>query len=456
MSLRAIKKRENQLPPPGVNNTNSRTTLFKKLTNNKNTKVGAAALQHQQQQQQSTSCNSFIASDGGTRGGGGGFIQSTNCKQFNLSVNHIKQQYQLLGRQTKSNPEFGKPSETLKRLEAARLVRTKSEGDVNKLLSSINQTKQGALLNAKSEVCLKTISTHNYQLPVNTSNSSNNNNNNTLTQSLITLRKLTQTAQKTMLTGARSHRDLTQSAYASSTSAHNTEVSNCGLSTARRRMSEGNYVRSQRTNSMSTSEMTTSSNAASSTLGHSVPPVDPNSILRIPIIGYEVMEERARFTVYKLRVENPHTNDCWLVLRRYTDFVRLNTKLKQAFPHLVLNLPRKKIFGDNFNAVFLDNRIQGLQMFVNSIMSKEELRKCQLVREFFCLDEPPSYSESMEECRAIFEAQEETIAHLKLQVNTKNDLILQLQQKLREEIQEKEQLKEMLKNLNINPTNGNI
>lgn len=407
MSLRAIKKRENQLPSPGVNTTNSRTTLFKKLTNKNNiNRVGGVGggLQHQQQQQQQStgiSGVSCLASDGGVRSAvGGGFIQqSTNCKQFNLSVNHIKQQYQLLGRLTKSNPELGKPSETLLRLEAQRLVRTKSEGDVNKLLSSINQTKQGALLNAKSEVCLKTISTHNYQLPTN----NNNSNNNTLTQSLITPRKSQQqqqqtptTAQKTMLTGARSHRDLTQSSYASSP--HNiVEVSNCV--TPRRRMSEGNYVRSQRTNSMSTSEMTTSSTAASSSLGHCVPPVDPNSILRIPIIGYEVMEERARFTVYKLRVENPHTNDCWLVLRRYTDFVRLNTKLKQAFPHLVLNLPRKKIFGDNFNAVFLDNRIQGLQMFVNSIMSKEELRKCQLVREFFCLDEPPSYSESMEECR---------------------------------------------------------
>ncbi|KAI8128856.1 Sorting nexin-16 [Lucilia cuprina] len=449
MSLRAIKKRDNQLQfssPPGVNNLNSRTTLFKKLTPKNSNKGATLQHQQQQQQQQSTSGISCLTGDGGA---GGGFIQSTNCQQFNLSANHIKQQHQLLGRLTKSNPEFGKPSETLKRLEAARLVRTKSEGDVNKLLSSIHQTKQGALLNAKSEVCLKTISTHSYQAPV-------NNNNNTLTQSLITPRNSQKVTQKTMLTGARSHRDLSQSAYASSP--HNIEVvSNCGLPAARRRMSEGNsYIRSQRTNSMSTSEMTTSSNAASSSLGHSVPPVDPNSILRIPIIGYEVMEERARFTVYKLRVENPHTNDCWLVLRRYTDFVRLNTKLKQSFPHLVLNLPRKKIFGDNFNAVFLDNRIQGLQMFVNSIMSKEELRKCQLVREFFCLDEPPSYSESMEECRAIFEAQEETIAHLKLQVNTKNDLILQLQQKLREEMQEKEQLKEMIKNLNINPTNGNI
>lgn len=166
-----------------------------------------------------------------------------------------------------------------------------------------------------------------------------------------------------------------------------------------------------------------------------------NSCVRIPIVGYEVMEERARFTVYKLRVENPFTNDCWLVLRRYTDFVRLNNKIKQLFPNINLQLPRKKLFGDNFNTVFLDNRAQGLQMFVNSIMSNEALRNCKVVREFFCLDEPPTYSESMEECRAIFEAQEETIAHLKMQINSKNDLILSLQQKLRNEIADKEQLK---------------
>lgn len=211
---------------------------------------------------------------------------------------------------------------------------------------------------------------------------------------------------------------------------------------------------------MFASQMTLSS-------GGALPPVDPNARLRVPIIGYEVMEERARFTVYKLRVENPDTNDCWLVMRRYTDFVRLNGKLKQAFPQFNLLLPRKKLFGDNFNAVFLDNRVQGLQMFVNAIMAKEQLRQSKLVREFFCLDEPPSYSESMEECRvcrggytyifswdsylcypllqALFEAQEEMIAHLKLQIQNKDDLILSLQRKLRDEMLEKEQLSEELK-----------
>lgn len=175
-----------------------------------------------------------------------------------------------------------------------------------------------------------------------------------------------------------------------------------------------------------------------------VPP-DMTTKVRVPIIGYEVMEERARFTVYKLRVENPATNDCWLVMRRYTDFVRLNQKLKQIFPAITLQLPRKKIFGDNFNSVFLDNRVQGLQIFVNTVMANEQLRACKAVREFFCLDEPPTHSESMEECRAIFEAQEETISHLRMQINSKNELILSLQQKLRNEIAEKEILREEIR-----------
>jgi len=51
--------------------------------------------------------------------------------------------------------------------------------------------------------------------------------------------------------------------------------------------------------------------------------------------------------------------------------------------------------------------------------------------------------------QAIFEAQEETIAHLKLQIQNKNDLILNLQQKLRDEIIEKEQLREDLKWVDI-------
>ncbi|KAH8401242.1 hypothetical protein KR009_004028 [Drosophila setifemur] len=330
----------------------------------------------------------------------------------NRGVNkqQLFQQRRLLGRSCNSCPDLrqlGKYSNN-----NGSLLRSKSEGDVCVATSGAPLT----VANAKSEVCLQRISSHSYE----------------------TARTPNRSSGAEMLGGARSHRDLTQSSYGNQSGVE------LDPGRAPRRMSECSMGYSQTSSrSMFASQMTLSS-------GSAAPPVDPNAVLRVPIIGYEVMEERARFTVYKLRVENPESNDCWLVMRRYTDFVRLNGKLKQAYPNICLILPRKKLFGDNFNAVFLDNRVQGLQIFVNSVMAKEELRKCKLVREFFCLDEPPSYSESMEECRAIFEAQEETITHLKLQIQNKNDLILSLQQKLREEINEKEQLREALKTVDLN------
>ncbi|XP_032668754.1 sorting nexin-16 [Odontomachus brunneus] len=141
-----------------------------------------------------------------------------------------------------------------------------------------------------------------------------------------------------------------------------------------------------------------------------------NEDLRIPIVGYEIMEERARFTVYKLRVELKN-GDCWFVFRRYTDFVRLLAQLRrQKIPIAHLSLPRKKWFGDNFAPSFLEERIHGLQTFVNGILSSPVLIGVSYVREFFCLDEPPILSDTAEESRAIFEALEDTVYHLRQQL----------------------------------------
>lgn len=87
------------------------------------------------------------------------------------------------------------------------------------------------------------------------------------------------------------------------------------------------------------------------------------------------------------------------MLRRYTDFVRLNKKLKSLASHIQLNLPRKNLFGNNFSNAFLEERVQGLQTYVNSIMANELTRNAQAVKDFFCLEEPPTYSDSLEECR---------------------------------------------------------
>lgn len=154
-----------------------------------------------------------------------------------------------------------------------------------------------------------------------------------------------------------------------------------------------------------------------------------NDSIKIPIVGYEVMEERNRFTIFKLRIENYEKNSFWLVLRRFTDFTRLHAKLKQLYPNVNLVLPKKKWFGNNFSAGFLDTRVAGLQTFINAILSNAEMRKCPAVREFFCLDEPPLFSESMEDCKAIFEAQEETIAFLKMQLKAKDEMIMNLTHK---------------------------
>ncbi|XP_017078689.1 uncharacterized protein LOC108112870 [Drosophila eugracilis] len=391
MSLRALRKRETGSSYGNNNNhlapvRTSQATLFKKAST------------------ATTSPKKSLLKTGSSSRG------SDKKKLF--------RQRKLLGRKCHSNPDLRQVG----KYQNNSLLRSKSEGDVSVVLA--NSGAPLTVANAKSEVCLQRISSHSYEQHSRTAINRND-----------------------MLGGARSHRDLTQSSYGHQAGGHGVDLE--PSTRAPRRMSECSLGYSQSSsrhtgsNSMFASQMTLSS-------GSVVPPVDPNAVLRVPIIGYEVMEERARFTVYKLRVENPETNDCWLVMRRYTDFVRLNGKLKQTFPNLTLMLPRKKLFGDNFNAVFLDNRVQGLQIFVNSVMAKEELRKCKLVREFFCLDEPPSYSESMEECRAIFEAQEETIVHLKLQIQNKNDLILSLQQKLREEMNEKDQLREAMKNLDLN------
>ncbi|XP_014471784.1 PREDICTED: sorting nexin-16 isoform X2 [Dinoponera quadriceps] len=145
-----------------------------------------------------------------------------------------------------------------------------------------------------------------------------------------------------------------------------------------------------------------------------------NEDLRIPIVGYEIMEERARFTVYKLRVELKN-GDCWFVFRRYTDFVRLLAQLRrQKIPIARLSLPRKKWLGDNFAPSFLEERIRGLQTFVNGILSSPILIGVSCVREFFCLDEPPVLSDTAEESRAIFEALEDTIYHLRQELRERD------------------------------------
>ncbi|KAF2902832.1 hypothetical protein ILUMI_03349 [Ignelater luminosus] len=174
------------------------------------------------------------------------------------------------------------------------------------------------------------------------------------------------------------------------------------------------------------------------------------SNIEIPIVGYEVMEERARFTVYKLRVENKMTGDCWFVFRRYTDFVRLCNKLKHSYPHVVHHLPRKRWLGNNFDPLFLEERVNGLQTLVNAILRESELVNSQQIQDFFCLNEPPAVLDTNQESRAMFVALEDTVYQLKKQLKEKEVMIDTLQDSLHSKVVENENLKKIIRNSTMN------
>ncbi|XP_076321426.1 uncharacterized protein LOC143230958 [Tachypleus tridentatus] len=166
-----------------------------------------------------------------------------------------------------------------------------------------------------------------------------------------------------------------------------------------------------------------------------------------PIVGYEVMERRARFTVFRICVKHLTTGSNWFVFRRYTDFVRLNRKLKVLFPGLRFSLPPKRWFGNNFDPLFLEDRLLGLQAYTVSIISHPEISKCKPVREFFCIDEPPSPYESIEESKALCESLEETVYKLRQKLREKDMEVSCLHEEIRMLCIEQEHLLKALKPL---------
>ncbi|XP_072543091.1 sorting nexin-16-like isoform X1 [Salminus brasiliensis] len=125
------------------------------------------------------------------------------------------------------------------------------------------------------------------------------------------------------------------------------------------------------------------------------------------LVGYEVMEERAKFTVYKVLVRRA-PDESWVIFRRYADFSRLNDKLKEMFPKFRLALPPKRWFKDNYDMNFLEERQLGLQAFLQNLVAHKDITNSDAVRGFLCLDDPPGPFDSLEESRAYCETLEET------------------------------------------------
>ncbi|XP_063729888.1 sorting nexin-16 isoform X2 [Eleginops maclovinus] len=149
------------------------------------------------------------------------------------------------------------------------------------------------------------------------------------------------------------------------------------------------------------------------------------------LLGYEVMEERAKFTVFKVLVRNT-ADESWVVFRRYTDFARVNEKLKDMFPGFRLSLPPKRWFKDNYDTDFLEDRQLGLQAFLQNLVAHKDIANCQSVREFLCLDDPPGPFDSLEESRAFCETLEESNYRLQKELQEKQKEITSLKRRLEE------------------------
>ncbi|XP_062847245.1 sorting nexin-16 isoform X2 [Trichomycterus rosablanca] len=147
------------------------------------------------------------------------------------------------------------------------------------------------------------------------------------------------------------------------------------------------------------------------------------------VLGYEVMEERAKFTVYKILVKKTQ-DESWVVFRRYTDFSRVNDKLKDMFPGFRLALPPKRWFKDNYNIDFLEDRQLGLQAFLQNLVAHKDIANCVPVREFLCLDDPPGPFDSLEESRAFCETLEESNYRLQKELLEKQKEISSLKKLL--------------------------
>ncbi|XP_066289810.1 sorting nexin-16-like isoform X5 [Branchiostoma lanceolatum] len=165
--------------------------------------------------------------------------------------------------------------------------------------------------------------------------------------------------------------------------------------------------------------------------------------LRVPIIGYEIMEQRARYTLFKIHVQ-VEADEGWFVFRRYSDFQRLNDKLRNLFPTFRLALPPKRWFKDNFDPTFLEDRILGLQAFVNNVIGHVDIVDSDPVREFFCLDDPPDPLDRLEESRALCESLEECVYNLRREVLEKNHEVESLKAELAQSKARQEELERRL------------
>ena len=161
--------------------------------------------------------------------------------------------------------------------------------------------------------------------------------------------------------------------------------------------------------------------------------------IHAPIVGYEVVEARKRFTVYQIFVQLGGERN-WHVFRRYSDFVRMDEALRKLFTDFHATLPPKKYWGDNFDPSFIEMRKQGLQEYIDNVLIRQEVITSQPAAEFFCFDDPPGPYDSLEESRAFIETLEDTVTDMRTRQSELQSEIKLVKSQLRQSQAQKQAL----------------
>ncbi|GAB6029101.1 hypothetical protein CHUAL_004884 [Chamberlinius hualienensis] len=98
------------------------------------------------------------------------------------------------------------------------------------------------------------------------------------------------------------------------------------------------------------------------------------------VANSEVWEKNKKYTVYKVLITAQ--GKTWAYYRRYNEFYKLYELLKKQLPGLRLKLPGRKLFGNNFDPLFIRSRREGLNDFVQKLVTDQRLFQNPYVKEF--------------------------------------------------------------------------
>ena len=112
-----------------------------------------------------------------------------------------------------------------------------------------------------------------------------------------------------------------------------------------------------------------------------------------PASRYEIVKHAGdKYINYRIYVKSDEL--VWFIFRRYSEFHVVYKDLKKTFPDRPYKIPPKKIFG-NFSQKTIDERLEGLNRFVEQVLETPGATQLQIVIDFFKIPPISERSESL-------------------------------------------------------------